>query len=172
MKQCCKTLILITAVMMLFGLFGCGKDARFDMETYKNAAKNTMLLDYYERTVGTPEEQPYYELVLYTYSDTQALLEEYQNGDTPDELITSYLIPIEGAQEMLTVVKDSGMDKWNSREGIAIDGKQYVCKFPDGKDGCVRVSSDNMPEDGTRVFGEVLVAMRSWTKDEYLYIEE
>ena len=88
MKKCCKPLILITAVIMMFGLFGCGKDARFDMETYKNAEKNTMLLDYYERTVGTPEEQPYYELVLYTYSDTQALLEEYTDGGTDEEILT------------------------------------------------------------------------------------
>ena len=96
---------LITAVMIMFGLFGCTNNAQFDIKTYKNAEKNTMLLDYYEQTVGTPMKQPYYELVLYTYSDTQATLEEIENGGMDDETITRYLIPIEGAQEMLTAVK-------------------------------------------------------------------
>lgn len=168
MKHGLKILTIITAVMMMPGLFGCGKSGQFDIKTYINEDKGSMLLDYFERTVGTPEEQPYYELVLYTYSDTQARLEEYQNGDTSDELITSYLIPLEGAQEMLDAVKNAGMEKWNTREGIAIDGKQYVCKFPDGKDGCVRVSSDNMPEDGVKAFATVKAAMSRWLLDEYL----
>ena len=168
MKNTLKILILITAVMMMLNLFGCGKSGQFDIGTYANEEKGSMLLDYFERTVGTPEEQPYYELVLYTYSDTQARLEEYQNGDMPDELITSELIPLDGAQEMLDAVKNVGMDKWNSREGIAIDGMQYVCKFPDGGDGCIRVSSDNMPEDGVKAFAAVKAAMSKWLRDEYL----
>ena len=162
-----KILSLLTAVMIMPGLFGCGKSGQFKIETYLNE-KDSMLLDYFERTVGTPEEQPYYELVLYTYSSTQARLEEYTDGGTPDELITSYLIPVEGAQEMLNAVKIAGMDKWNRRKGVAIDGKQYVCRFPDGRDGCIRVSSDNMPEDGVKAFGTVKNAMSKWLKDEYL----
>lgn len=105
-------------------------------------------------------QQPYYELVLYTYSDTQARLEEYAEGGTDNERITAYLVPLSAAQEMLTAVKNSGMVKWNLREGIAISGMAYVCKFPDGKGGYTRVTSDHMPEDGSRVFGEVKVVMR------------
>lgn len=168
MKKAVRFLTLVTAVMILFSLFGCNKNEQFDMETYKGAEKNTLLLDYYERVVGTPEEQPYYELVLYTYSDTQALLEEYADGGTDHETVTRYLVPIEAAQEMLTAVKDSGMVNWNKHEGVAISGMAYVCKFPDGKDDYIRVSSDNMPEDGTRAFGKVCSAMRKWTKEEYL----
>ena len=153
---------LITAVMIMFGLFGCTNNAQFDIKTYQNAEKDTMLLDYYEQTVGTPMKQPYYELVLYTYSDTQATLEEIENGGMDDETITRYLIPIEGAQEMLTAVKKSGMARWNSREGIAICGRSNVCKFPDGNGGYTRVTSGNMPEDGSRIFGEIKIAMRKW----------
>lgn len=151
----------------MLSLFGCRKNTQFDIETYHDAEKNTMLLDYYERVVGTPEEQPYYELVLYTYSDTQALLEEYNDSGTDHEPVTRYLVPIIAAQEMLTAVKDSGMVNWNKRDGIAICGMAYVCKFPDGKGDYIRVSSDNMPEDGTRLFGTVCAAMRKWTRDEF-----
>ena len=167
MKNAVKILILITAVMLMISLFGCGKNKQFDIETYKDAQENTMLLDYYERTVGTPEEQPYYEMVLYTYSDTRAKLEEYAEGGTDHETLTTYLIPLEGAQEMLTAVKDCGMADWNRREGIAVCGKAYVCKFPDGKGDYIRVTSDNMPEDGAKRFGTVYTAMRKWMRDEY-----
>lgn len=165
-----KAMILLTAVMMLlFGLFGCTENRQFDIEAYRDAEKNTMLLDYFERTVGTPEEQPYYELVLYTCSDTQALLEEYADGGTDHETLASYLIPLEAAQEMLTAVKTSGMAGWERlKNPTALDGMQYVCKFPDGRGDYIRVTSDNMPEDGTRLFGGVKAAMRKWAKDEYL----
>ena len=168
MKKTVRILTMFTAVMLLFSLFGCNKNKQFNIETYRDAQKNTMLLDYYERVVGTPEQQPYYELVLYTYSDTQALLEEYDDGGTDHETITRYLVPIEAAQEMLTAVRDSGMANWNEHEGTAICGMAYVCKFPDGKGDYIRVSSENMPQDGTRAFGTVCSAMRKWTKEEYM----
>ena len=106
-------------------------------------------------------------MVLYTYSDTQAKLEEYAEGGTDHETLTAYLIPLEGAQEMLTAVKEAGMADWNKREGIAICGKAYVCKFPDGRGDYIRVSSDNMPEDGAKRFGAVYTTMRKWMRDEY-----
>lgn len=168
MKKAVSLLTLFTAVMLLLSLFGCNQNKQFDIATYHDAEKNTMLLDCYERVVGTPEEQPYYELVLYTYSDTQALLEEYNDGGTDHETVTRYLVPIKAAQEMLNAVKDSGMVNWNKREGAAICGMAYVCKFPDGKGDYIRVSSDNMPEDGTKHFGAVCAAMRKWAKEEYI----
>ena len=152
----------------MFNLFGCGKPGQFDIRTYKNAGKNTMLLDYYERVVGTPTEMPYYEIVLYTHSDSLAKLEEYQNGGTENETITSWLIPLEAAQEMLTAVKNSGMAGWNGRRGTGLCGKMYVCKFPDGRDDYIRISSDNMPENGRRAFSAVKAAMCKWMNDAYL----
>ena len=169
MKHIKKSIILLTAVMIMFSLFGCSKSDNLNIETYKNAEKNTMLVDSYDRVVGTPEEQPYEELVLYTYSDTQALLEHYTNGGTENEIIDSYLVPIEAAQEAFDVIRKNGMDKWNDREKgmTAISGKAYVCKFPGKEDDYIRVTSDHMPEDGTRAFGEVKVAMMKYLKDEY-----
>ncbi|WP_407384552.1 hypothetical protein [Ruminococcus sp.] len=148
---------------MMFSLFKARQ--QFEIKTYQNAEKDTVLLDYYERTVGTPMKQPFYELVLYTYSDTQARLEEYANGGTDDERVTSCLIPLQGAQEMLTAVKDSGMNRWNDRKGVAICGRAYVCRFPDGKGGYIRVTSDHMPENGSKVFGAVKSAMSRWLKN-------
>ena len=163
--------ILLPAVKMMFSLFGSGHNKQFDIPTYINAAKNSMLLDYYERVVGIPVEMPYYEIVLYTHSDSKAKLEEYRNGGTENETITSWLIPLEAAQEMLTAVKKSGMASWNDKRGAGLCGKMYVCKFPDGRDGYIRISSANMPEKGSRAFGAVKAAMCSWMKDAYLFID-
>ena len=167
MKKSFRSLTLITAVILMFSLFSCGKSRRFDIAAYKDCEPKTLLVDYYERTVGTPMKMPYYELVLYTYSDTHALLEEYTEGGTEDETVTSYLVPLAEAQNILTSVKATGMASWNRKSGTAICGRAYVCKFPDGEGGYTRVTSDNMPENGSALFGEVKVAMRSCCKDEY-----
>lgn len=162
MKKVRGFTMFLTAVMIMLGLFGCSLKGQFNIETYLDAEKDTMLIDYFEQTVGTPMKQPYYELVLYTYSDTQATLEEIAEGGTDDETITRYLIPIEGAREILTAVRKSGMSRWNKRQGIAISGKAYVCKFPDGNGGYTRVTSGNMPENGSMMFGNIKVIMRKW----------
>lgn len=181
MTKTIRILTLITAVSMMFGLFGCGKNngssgkgseaknARFDIASYRDAEENTMLLDYFDRTVGTPEEQPYDEYVLYTCSETQALLVQYAEGGTQEETVTHYRIPLDAAQEMLTAVENSGMARWNSlSDTTALDGMQYVCRFPDGKGGLERVSSDAMPENGRAAFNSVKTAMAKWARDEYL----
>ena len=161
--------ILIAAVMIMLSLFGCSKPDNLNIDTYKNAEKDTMLVDYFDRVVGTPEEQPYEELVLYTYSDTQALLEHYTNGDTEEETLDRYIVPIQAAQEAFDVIRKSGMNRWNDREKgmTAISGMAYVCKFPDGKGDYIRVTSGHMPEDGTRAFGEVKVVLMNYLREEY-----
>ena len=152
----------------MFPLFGSGKNKPFDIKTYSGAEPKTLLVDYFERTVGTPEKQPYTELVLYTLSDTHALLERYEDGGTPEQTVTCYRIPLEGAQQILNAVKSSGMASWNRlHKPIAICGRAYVCKFPDGKGGYTRAGSDRMPEDGCKKFGEVCAAMYAHMKEEY-----
>lgn len=161
---------------MMFNLFGCEKNKenkvhkkypQYDIATYADAQMKTMLVDYYERTVGTPVKMPYREIVLYTYSDVDALLVKYDQGGMEDETVASYLIPLKGAQEIFSAVQRSGMDTWNEKEGIAICGRAYVCKFPDGKGGYMRVTSDNMPVDGAKAFGSVKTAMEKWCREEY-----
>lgn len=169
MKKAVRAIIFLLAVMMMFNLFGCGKSKQYDIKTYLDKPAGTMLIDYFDRTVGTPMEQPYFEMVMYTHSEDKILLERYTQGGTDHERCDRYLVPVEAAQEVLNVIRKSGMDRWNSRsDTVGICGKAYVCKFPDGKGDYIRVTSDRMPEDGSRAFGEVSAAMNAWAKDEYL----
>ena len=168
MKHTKLTAIILTAVMIMFSLFSCSNPNNLDINTYKKAEPNTMLVDYYDRVVGTPMEQPYEELALYTHSDTQALLERYTNGGTEDEVRERYLVPLQAAQDAFDAIRESGMDKWNSRKSgmIAICGRICVCKFPDGGGGYIRVTSEHMPEDGAKAFAKVSAALAAYATDE------
>ena len=152
----------------MLNLFGCGKK-QLNINDYLDAEKKTMLADYYERTVGLEEEQPYYELVMYTYSETEVLLEKYEDGGTDHETVTSYHVPADEAQGVFDAINNVDMASWNGKKGnICIDGIAYVCKFPDGKGDLIRVSSDDMPEDGAKSFYAVKASMLVLMKDEYL----
>jgi len=152
----------------MLSLFGCGKK-QLNIQDYIGAEEKTMLADYYERTVGLEEEQPYYELVMYTYSDKEVLLEKYEDGGTDHETVTSYHVPADEAQGVFDAINNVDMASWNGKKGnICIDGIAYVCKFPDGKGDLIRVSSDDMPEDGAKSFYAVKASMLVLMKDEYL----
>lgn len=127
-----------------------------------------MLVDSFERVVGTPEVQGYSELVLYAYSDTQALLERYEDGGLESERMTAYLVPIEAAADALTAIRDAGMDDWNRRRDTAgICGKLYVCRYRMQDGTYNRVSSEQMPQDGIAAFGAVRAALSAYLKEEY-----
>ena len=120
-------------------------------------AQKILLADYFEREI-TEDESPYFEAVLYSYSDTQALMEIYTAGGTDHEKMTACLVPLETVDQLMEVICTYGMNGWNSREGSGISGKLYVCKFREGG-SLVRVSSENMPDDGLEAFDAVWEVM-------------
>ena len=126
-----------------------------------------LLVDYFTRVVGTPMEMPYSETVLYAYSEDSLLLETYHNGGTDNETVTQYLVPVEAYEDILEVIRQTGMDTWNDEEGYAITGVYTVCKFQDG-DRFIRVTSEHMPLDGENDFDTVAWAMGKWVDDKYL----
>ena len=114
--------------------------------------EKVLLADYYERVVGTPMEMPYEEVVLYTYSDTQLLIEHWENGGTPAEKVGGYLVPISVYDDVLQVIEKYEMEGWNDREdAYPITGALYVCRFVN-KDQFYRVSSEKMPDNGDEAF--------------------
>ena len=130
--------------------------------------EKVLLVDYFERVVGTPEEQPYFEIVLYQYTETELLLEKYVNGDTDEEMLTFYHVPAEAYEKALQVIKKYDMASWNSRDDcFALDGKLYVCKFSEGPN-FTRVSSDSMPDDGKHAFNELCKILSDYATDRYL----
>jgi len=113
-----------------------------------------ILVDYFERELTADGPQPYFEAVLYSYSDTQALMEIYTAGGSDRERMTSFLVPLETMDQLMEVICAYGMDGWNSQAGSAVSGKLYVCKFRQGG-SLIRVTSENMPDNGVEAFDAV-----------------
>ena len=119
-----------------------------------------LLVDSYERVVGTPEEQGYSELVLYACSDTQARLECYEDGGLDSERMTACLVPISAVYDAYAAIIAAGMDGWaQRRDAVALCGMRYVCKFRAMDGAYTRVSSEQMPEDGAEAFRAVRAAI-------------
>lgn len=114
---------------------------------------DNMLFDYCEKTVATDGGDGYDELVLYKYDKGDGIILAYYSRwfDDP-ETLSACLVSEELYDRCMTLVENYDMANWE--KGSANDGKQYVVKFE--KDGeFVRVSSDEMPADGMKAFGDI-----------------
>ena len=123
-----------------------------------------VLADYFYKTVGTPMEMPYSEIVLYE-SEPDDLIEVYENGGSEYETITRYSVSKDAYQSILNVILEHKMDTWNDIEHLSgFVGAVYAVRFWDGTEQ-VRVSSDRMPGDGMQAFHAVESAMYGLLKD-------
>lgn len=135
----------------------------------RSAPAGELLVDSFERVVGTPEEQGYSELVLYAHSPTQARLERYEDGGLESERMTAYLVPVSAVYDAYAAIRGAGMAHWNDRrDAVALCGMSYVCKFRCADGSYIRVSSGHMPEDGRAGFHAVRSALLRCIKPEYL----
>lgn len=139
----------------LLVLAGCGaRTDKTEGELQMPEEKKVMLADYYERMAGTSDEQPYYELVLYTQDADYLLLEQYENGGTDQESVTSYTVAKDIYTKVMDLVKTYDLAKWNETGSESADGVYRVIKYYDNGT-YIRVSTDRMPEDGLSAFDAV-----------------
>lgn len=144
---------LAIAVMMgcLFGLFGCAKK----IPVPSDAEKGTMLFDYYFAVVGLPVDAGHHEIVLNAYSADEVELVAYEADGSGKEQSKSYIVPIKALEDVYKVVHDHKMDKWEGNYGPSgFEGATHVVKFLKDNE-LIRVSTDEMPEDGVAVFTEI-----------------
>lgn len=139
----------------LLVMAGCGAQAdKKEGELQMPEEKKVMLADYYERMAGTADEQPYYELVLYTQDADHLLLEQYENGGTDQESVTSYSVPKDVYTNVMDLVKTYDLANWNETGSESADGVYRVIKHYDNGT-YIRVSTDQMPDDGLSAFDDV-----------------
>ena len=113
-----------------------------------------MVFDYYEATVGTDGGDGYDEFVLYRRPNGSMLMAKYSKWGDEKESCRACSVSDSALYDCLKIVDESKMRKWNEMDGLAITGASYVVKFCEAE-RTVRVTSGNMPEDGTRTFGEI-----------------
>lgn len=169
MRKILSIIILSAMVIGMFGLFGCTKKKGLETSRFFDKEPGTMLVDYFEKVVGTPEEMGYYELVLYTYSKSEVLLLEYTDGGLESEKLTEYLVPPQAAQDAFDVIEEYKVAGWSERsDTYGITGMSYVVRFPDGADGYIRASSESMPEDGRAAFTALRASLSRYLNEAYL----
>ena len=155
-------------IMGLFsGLFGCNKEGvnqsdfnLADISGYQPGLKyatdteGTLLFDYYHATVGLPEGQSYTEktvnavdgrLYLNTYSEDENGVTTHKAYVADKFLLTS----------LFETVSNNKMWKWNEGDNPGETGAITVVKFAGSDGAMVRVSSENMPDNGGEVLREL-----------------
>ncbi len=111
-----------------------------------------MVFDYYEAveaTVGGDESTEY---VLYEYDDTQLILARYNKEEDSEETMDYCLVSSSVLDDSMELVRKYKMANW--KKGTGLRGMTYVVRFMnDGE--MVRISSDDMPEDGSEAFNAI-----------------
>ena len=110
----------------------------------------SMLFDYIEKTMATVGGDGYTEYVLYERDNGYGtILVKYTKEDGDEEHAQACLVPDETWDQCMNIVRSCKMEEWDKGHGLK--GKYYAVRF--AKDGkTVRVSSDEMPEDGMDAF--------------------
>ena len=139
----------------LLVMAGCGAQTdKTEGELQMPEEKKVMLADYYERMAGTADEQPYYELVLYTQDADHLLLEQYENGGTDRETVKQYTVSKDIYAKVMDLVKTYDLASWNETGSESAEGVYRVVKYYDSGT-YIRVSTDRMPKDGLSAFDAV-----------------
>lgn len=122
-----------------------------------------LLVDYYRAIVGTDGGDSSYELALYRMGGGGLELREYTREAGGEEQVRTFSVPYSAKEDCYEVIDKSDFYKWESMDGIATDGAVTVVKYRENG-GYIRVSSENMPEDGIEKMDRVRAALQEYSK--------
>ena len=140
------------------------EDPRLNEITPEQTEDRKILIDYFERIVGTPTPMPYHEIVLYAYSEKELLMEEYLEGGSTRERCIRRLVPRQAYADALEVVERFHLKKLLDRRGSPMKGKKYLIRFRlNEEEELYRFSSDNVgAEETMMMFPEMLKALSKY----------
>lgn len=122
--------------------------------------KCELVFDYYEATVGTDGGDGYDEFAVYREKDGRLFMAKYSQWNGGEKSCRACEITDTVFNNCMEAVDRHNMRKW--KDGIAITGELYVVKFREAE-RTIRVSSDDMPENGLEAFGEIQEALsKGW----------
>ncbi|MBR6916838.1 MAG: hypothetical protein IKN38_01515 [Clostridia bacterium] len=130
---------------------------------------DTMMVDYCRKTVATVGGDGYTETVLYYVDRYEAKLETYEKYEPDEEeTVVTYRVPYEAIERCYDVIAQENLRGWDEIEDkIGLCGAETVCKFREDDGSYVRVSTDDMPQDGEASIDRVGAVMYEYIKDEY-----
>lgn len=123
-----------------------------------------LLIDYCVKTVATVGGNGYRETVLYQNKDGSCEVHYYSRSeDEPEESHAAYRVDPTVVADAYALISRNRIGSWNEKKyGPGPDGTQYVLKYRDNGGECIRVTSDNMPEDGIPVLREIKACLDSY----------
>lgn len=131
---------------------------------------DVLLLDSYRSITGT-DDGGYDEISLYAYDDDQVMMHVYHQEGDEEESEVKYLVPYEVVDQCYEIIKEHKLREWKTlKDAVSLDGAKLVLKYKDD-DLYVRVTSDKMPKDGEKAFGDIESLLKGYIKNEYLVNE-
>lgn len=163
-RKMMRLCLFLLAVLLCANLSGCGSGNGYGRPAKPDTppgviVEANMLFDSYEATVATVGGDEYDEFVLYDHGGEGLILARYGSDmKTPKTCI----VPDSVYDGCMAIVRKYGMDQW--KDGYGMTGKICVVKFLQ-KGEIVRVSSENMPENGGSAFSDARrVLTEAWAE--------
>lgn len=149
--------ILLTGLMVV-GMFGCSKKPEqiTDIPASPEEAMTdvNLVFYYYEAVTGTVGGDCSKSYRLYKYNGTELVLSTEEH-DTDGNVTSNYrLVPASTLDDCIKVVKKYKMGKGKWINGIGITGGYRSAGFYK-KDEWIKVTSDNMPDNGQEAFSAI-----------------
>ena len=119
-----------------------------DLESEIN--EENLYFSYFEKEITAEEQPPYTEYRLYEREEGTGMILKYETGDGDHEYSSCCLVPENTWDYCMNIVRNFGMADW--KDGSGLRGKYYSVVFPDGSGNMMKISSDDMPEDGQTAF--------------------
>lgn len=167
-----KISYILLAVIMMFSLFGCGKkeEPKVGLEKYD---EGDVLFDYYHSAVATPEDAEYSRMSLMLGEDETLYLHTF-SGSRDKGTVTShrvYSVPEELLTSLNRYVADNKIDKWNDSKYVGLEGAVTEISFRDASGELIKVSTDNMPEDGEQFLRQIASMLREYITEDNVVIQ-
>ena len=146
-----------------------GDIVRYESPVQLPEESGVMLLDCFETVRGAEEDRGYEELVLYTTDDPSVLLlERYAADADGEQTLTKYHVSCHAAELCYTIMENYDMRHWEEMDDtVSLDGVLKSCKFYDNGT-YVRVSTEQMPEDGENALAEIRLTLGDYMTEENL----
>ena len=163
------TCVVLAVITALFFILRGRTPSKAVVQDAGNAGEReqNMLIDFCKKKVATVGGNGYSETVLYQNADGSCEVHYYSryDGDT-EETHSAYPVDRSVIEEAYGIINKNGIAGWNDkRYGPGPDGTVYILKFRADNGEYIRVTSDNMPENGIEIVCSVNECLSSHVKE-------
>lgn len=140
----------------------------------KEIPEEVMIADYFCAPTGLPDSYGggHYELVLVQVNDENGndsyRIDKYTKADDESiEIKVSFTADYKAVKQCRAIADEYGFYSWDIREdNISEDGAKVVCKYLAENGKTVRVSNDDMPQNGREAMQKIRDVLEAYVTEE------